>query len=229
MATRTDQDRGAETSAQKLLWSPRVRGIVSALLAFHVAAVFIAPWSGPPPASGLSATISRWIRPYTDATDVNHGYRFFAPNPGPSHLVRYELELRDGSLKGGLLPDLEVHWPRQLYHRHLMIAETVSNQTAGLFPEPIPPNQFPGYATMTAAQREQLRADYLTAGRIHNEVKGRLIIPLAQRIMLDHDAEAVRLWSVEHRIPFRQSYLDGARLTDEDFYEERWLGRYQRR
>ena len=81
---------------------------------------------------------------------------------------------------------------------------------------------------MPPAEREQLHASYLTAGRVHNEVKGRLVIPIAQRLMIDHDAEAVQLWSVEHRIPFRQSYLNGARLDDPEFYEERWLGRYDR-
>ena len=38
------------------------------------------------------------FRPYLEAAYLDHGYAFFAPDPGPSHLVRYELEFDDGGV-----------------------------------------------------------------------------------------------------------------------------------
>ena len=86
-------------SSPALPWSPRTRGIVSIFLAFHVAAVFIGPWSTPPPTSGLSQRVAEGIEPYLRALALHNGYRFFAPNPGPSHLMHYRLHLRDGSIQ----------------------------------------------------------------------------------------------------------------------------------
>jgi hypothetical protein len=64
-----------------------------------------------------------FFRPYLEATNLNHGYHFFAPEPGPSHLVRYELQLSDGSQVIGTFPDKTEHTPRLLYHRHFMLSE----------------------------------------------------------------------------------------------------------
>lgn len=65
----------------------------------------------------------RTYRPYLDAVYINHGYHFFAPEPGPSHLIRYEVESRDGRRVAGFFPDRKKHWPRLLYHRHFMLTE----------------------------------------------------------------------------------------------------------
>jgi len=234
MSQQTPTTPTEHADADKLLWSPRVRGIVSAVLAFHVAAVFIAPWSGPPPASQLSQSVAGWIRPYLNAVNINHGYRFFAPNPGASHLVRYELLLRDGNVERGQFPNLEEHWPRLLYHRHFMVAETVHNlreQTTTVFAQPVPPHEIPGYNRMTRGEQQQVHAEFQAAGRMHNEARrrlDRLVRPIAQRLMIEHDAEAVELWLVEHRIPFRQRVVNGVELTNPDLYVQNPLGRFQR-
>ena len=55
-----------------------------------------------------------------------NGYRFFAPEPGPSHLIRYEVTLPDGTRKEGFFPDRAHHQPRLLYHRYFMLSEFVN-------------------------------------------------------------------------------------------------------
>jgi len=74
--------------------------LLSVALAFHIAAVFIAPFafasnSGPSP-SPLADALFKVFRPYLGALFLDHGYFFFAPNPGPSHLVDYKVEFDDG-------------------------------------------------------------------------------------------------------------------------------------
>lgn len=107
-------------------WSVRVRLFVSLLLAAHLMAVVVAPWSVEP-ASLLSSYFWRAFQPYLQAAFLNHGYRFFAPEPGPSHLVRYELEWDDGTRVEGTFPNLEQHRPRLLYHRHFMLSEFLNS------------------------------------------------------------------------------------------------------
>ncbi len=43
--------------------------------------------------------------------------------PPPSHLVRYKLEMPDGSMQNGVFPDLKTEQPRLFYHRHFMLTE----------------------------------------------------------------------------------------------------------
>ena len=108
-------------------WSPQAKLIVSALVSLHLAAVFIAPMSfavrpGSPAIDPLRAV----FRPYIQALFLDHGYAFFAPDPGPSHLVEYKLTFADGRApQTGRFPNIEEHWPRLLYHRHFMLSESL--------------------------------------------------------------------------------------------------------
>ena len=100
-----------------------VRAIVSVLVMLHVAAVFLGPFATPPQTSELAMRWGRTWQPYLDFLSLSNGYRFFAPEPGPSHLVRYELTMDDGSRREGVFPDRMVHKPRLLYHRYFMLSE----------------------------------------------------------------------------------------------------------
>jgi hypothetical protein len=102
-----------------------VRWLLSAVLAAHVSAVIVGPLAVQP-SSALEGNLWSVYRPYLEAACLNNGYRFFAPEPGPSHLVRYELTLADGSRIEGVFPDLARHRPRLLYHRHFMLSEKVA-------------------------------------------------------------------------------------------------------
>ena len=104
------------------LLSRRARGVVSLLLILHLVAIASAPLAMEP--SSLPAQkVFAFFRPYLDAAFLNHGYHFFAPEPGPSHLIRYELTFSDGRVEGGVFPDPAEQKPRLNYHRHFMLSE----------------------------------------------------------------------------------------------------------
>lgn len=61
---------------------------------------------------------------YLDALYINHGYHFFAPSPGPGHIVRYRVSDDDGqTIVEGEFPDRDAYWPRLRYHRHFMLSD----------------------------------------------------------------------------------------------------------
>lgn len=134
--------------ASGLPWHAAWRWLVSLLVIAHLAAVISAPWSlstgdalppgyiAPPgqpevPEPNSSAwqkplvprTLHRFFRHYLNLVYMNHGYEFFAPDPGGTHLVSYRVSKPDGTSVEGRFPDLEAQWPRLLYHRHMMLAE----------------------------------------------------------------------------------------------------------
>lgn len=76
------------------------------------------------------------MKPYSQWLYMNHGYFFFAPNPGPSHLIQFSLNQPTGKqqdlipLQSNRLPDRNKHWPRLLYHRYFMLAEFYTSRYA---------------------------------------------------------------------------------------------------
>lgn len=125
---------GAKPGGAKLL-SNRVRGVVSVLLVLHLVAIASAPLAMEP-ASLPAQKVFGVFRPYLDAAFLNHGYHFFAPEPGPSHLIRYELTLADGRLEEGIFPDSTKQQPRLNYHRHFMLSEFANQLAVNEFQQP---------------------------------------------------------------------------------------------
>jgi hypothetical protein len=61
---------------------------------------------------------------YANLLYINNGYDFFSPDPGVSHLIRYEVFNEAGEkLASGQLPHRGEQWPRLFYHRHMMLVE----------------------------------------------------------------------------------------------------------
>jgi len=86
------------------------------------------PWAAlPMHRSLLAETSAQTLQPYLQAAGLANGYRFFAPNPGPSHLVRYEVLLADGTKIEGRFPNHQEHQPRLLYHRYFMLSEFLNS------------------------------------------------------------------------------------------------------
>jgi hypothetical protein len=101
--------------------SKTVRRIISVVLALHVIAVVASPLSVPP--SSVFWDHAWWLfRPYLQMMYLNHGYKYFAPEPGPSTLLAYTLEFEDGQTIQQTIPNRDIH-PRLLYHRHFMLTE----------------------------------------------------------------------------------------------------------
>ena len=105
-----------------------------------------------PPSSILSQETAQTFRPYLELLYLNHGYKFFAPDPGrSSRLIRYELELPDGTTVEGIFPDRERYWPRLRYHRHFMLSEK-----SQLFPDELVRNYARHLLTRYGAKRVTL-------------------------------------------------------------------------
>ena len=96
--------------------------LVNVWLVYHLAAIVLAPWSVPP-SSRLVQNAWWWgVKAYVQPLFLNHGYHYFAPEPGNSTLVAYVLELPNGKRETGRIPNRGIR-PRLLYHRHFMLTE----------------------------------------------------------------------------------------------------------
>ena len=174
----------SKSSASRL-----VRGSASIAILVYLAAVIIAPLSGPPPASRLAQVIIQPFRPLLGALYLGHGYRFFAPDPGPGHSIRWTMTMPDGSLRSGQIPDAAHDWPRLLYHRRFMVAEKL----AAL----VPPTDVP------AEIWAQARTDWLPL------VKG-----VAGTLLWKQSGSRVSLEIVEHYLPGPDEVIAGTTGDD---------------
>ena len=172
--TETRQGRG---------WSRLLRAIVSLGIALHLAAVVLPPLASPPPSSLLANAAIQPFRPYIGLTYLWHGYRFFAPDPGPGHSLRWSLVTEGGEMLEGTLPDAERDWPRLLYHRRFMIPEKLS----GMIPPADAPTEI----------RQEARAEW-----------GPLVRAVAAELLTRHDGVSVSLDMVEHYLPTPGDVID---------------------
>jgi hypothetical protein len=160
----------------QICWTPAARAAASALIAVYLAALILPPLSGPPPASELANRLLQPFRPLVGALYLGHGYRFFAPDPGPGHSLRYTLERADGSRLSGTIPDRAADRPRLLYHRRFMIPEKLAPL--------VPPSDAP------VEVRRDARADWLP-----------LVKDVAGQLLARHEGMRVELTLVEHYLP----------------------------
>lgn len=188
-------------------WSLRRRLLVSLLVTLHLLAVFTAPFtfaaSGPESASPFAIGLMNVVRPYIDMMYLNHGYFFFAPEPGPSHLLKCRLEFDDGREDLELtFPDRNQQWPRLLYHRHFMLAEQLQSSFVPANPPEDAPREI----------REAWRRD-----REFYETRKR---SFEEHLLHRHGAARVTLVRVQHRPPPHAAVLRGMPLTDPALYRE---------
>ena len=99
-------------------------------LAYHLVAIVISPASVPPTSDAVRNLWSGF-RHYLQATYLNHGYHYFAPDPGNSTIVRFVAELPNGRSQIGQVPDRNELWPRLFYHRHLLLTEYLGSLPPG--------------------------------------------------------------------------------------------------
>jgi hypothetical protein len=186
----------------------RWRLLISAAIALHLTAVLAAPLALPP-SSEVEQSVAATFRPYILTTYLDHGYRFFAPAPGPSHLVRYTLEMPDGTSRSGTFPDVKTEWPRLFYHRHFMLSEHLN-----MFFRPAPPAGAP-------AEDEQER-------RWAMPIFESVARSYAQYLLRSTDAKRVKLELVEHTFPEANQVADEHRqLTDPGSYAVIWENTYE--
>lgn len=188
-----------------IVWSPLARGLASLALVWHLVGVLVGPISTPP--SALGRFLQGIYRPYLQAVYLylDHGYKFFGPDPGPSHLLRYELVLADGNRRTGILPDRRAHWPRLLYHRYFMLSEFMQGLAGEWDPRFNEANQ-----PLSPPQRAYAQS-------------------YADHLLAEVDGQRVTLYLVEHRIPLPEHVRRGIKLDDPQFYVSRKLGTFERK
>jgi hypothetical protein len=204
-ATKVASDRARRSTARDdrrkaygaSLLSRRLRIVISAVVAYHLLAVFLGAWMGSPPTSPFADAVARPFRAYIALADLNHGYRFFAPNPGPSHLFRYRLTFADGSRRDGYFPDREVHWPRLFYHRFFMLSENLN-----LLRPSSPPGE------LSSAESEHLLRGFRA-----------LADSYAAELLRKNDATRIEWEFVRHYQALPDDGLAGRSLIDGGFYQ----------
>lgn len=203
---------------------------ISVAVIIHLAAVFLPPFQfatrvGDGSISPFATALIQPLRPYIGAMYLDHGYFFFAPNPGPSHLIRYKVEFDDGRAPiEGQLPNLAQHQPRLKYHRHFMIAEAYNNQ----FEPPTPPPE-PSPPPLNVQQTDRERRIQAERRRIHAEAlevwKHRraqyesMTKSIENHLLKQYGGSKVTLTRVEHRLltPFEVREL-GMKPSDPSTY-----------
>src|SRR4051812_39692810 len=201
-----------------------VKALFSLLITAHLTAVFIAPLAV---ACNMSSPVVEPIRqalqPYIAALFLDHGYFFFAPEAGPSHLVDYKLEFSDGRRPiEGRFPNLATERPRLLYHRYFMLSEFLN---ANYVPPEAPPEPSPPPLTADALARERYQRERSAYDRAASDWRRRRKQYEAMRASIeDHlrassGADRVTLIRVQHRLPLPDDFdMLGRKLNDADSY-----------
>ncbi len=187
--------------------SSRTKVILSVVLLIHLLAVTAEPLRfftrssrGTSPAMD---PLRLGLAPYVEFAYLNHGYFFFAPEPGPSHLIDCRLtysDAPDGHLR---FPDKRAQWPRLLYHRHFMLAEFLHQL------------HVPPVLEEIAAEDPQLRRDWEADRRRFVMVRD----SMARHLEWRYTAQSAELQRVEHRLPSSDEVLRlKLPLDDPQFY-----------
>src|SRR5262245_15281190 len=204
-----------------------IKLLLSVLIAWHVLAVSVAPLrfacnGGRPPSPFMDAVYAPF-RSYVELLYLNHGYFFFAPDPGPSHLVDYKLEFDDGRQPVmGRFPDVATERPRLLYHRHFMLAEALNNRFVP--PDP-PPEPTPPPLTATMPEKRQFEAIvklYRAQLELRNHARRQyeaMYSSFEEHLKHKYGGSRVTLTRVEHRLLTPEDVeFGGKKLNDPATY-----------
>ncbi len=121
--------------------------LLNCWLVFHLMAIGTSP-APMPPASPLLVDAALVALPYNQALFLNHGYHYFAPDPGASTLITYRIDRSDDIPFKGRFPTTDIS-PRLLYHRYFMLAENVWG-----FPEETQDEFFEAYGRHFSSKHE---------------------------------------------------------------------------
>jgi hypothetical protein len=212
-----------------LPWRSSWRLVASVLIAGWVSLVFLGPVTNPSATEELTAPLARQLAPLHQVFFLGHGYRFFAPDPGPAHRVVVRVPGSDEEVWS--LPDRNRHWPRLLYHRWFMLSETLWNET-----QLLPPREdFQLIQQDLAAQAERMllggeRQLAATLRRIYdrqeqawvwgNRRTAELIASVRRELAQRAGQPEVELGLQARLIPFPSDVVLGARLSDVRFLTE---------
>lgn len=195
----------AESRPTRKRW---LRLILSLLIAVHLIAVLLPPLAfqtrGPLGLSPLIDTLIRPVEGYSQFLYMDRGYAFFAPEPGPSHLLQAAIGTETGTVER-MYPDREDQWPRLLYHRHFMITEFLEE----IYQPPGPPEAL--------VRIDPVEADYWLRRRARYEHVRQSII---DHLRHENPGREVAVRRIEHLIPDLNDFRrDPIELTDPRLYQ----------
>lgn len=183
--------------------SPRFKLAISLIVILHLMAVVVEPMlfftRSRRGASEAVQPVRNIIRPYTEFGYLNHGYFFFAPEPGPSHLMQCNLTYPDGDQAELRFPDKTAQWPRLLYHRHFMLAEFLH-----LLHLP-PPD--PGLAAVDPVLFGNWQRDRNRFEMIRDSMQA--------HVLARYGAQSVTIERIEHQLPSSADVLERQRPLDD--------------
>lgn len=185
--------------------SPVWKGVLSLLVMLQVLAVTAEPFRfftrSPRGTSPAADPVRNLLGPYVEFAYLNHGYFFFAPEPGPSHLIDCKLTDDDGQESTLRFPDRTLQWPRLLYHRHFMLTENLHQLWVPPLAADIPD---PTVASDWQAERKRYT---LIRSSMEDHLKHR------------YGAKRATIERVEHRLPSDEEVFgQKLKLTDPSLY-----------
>ena len=192
-----EADEMKREASTELLHNPWWRRLASVAILVQLWAIVGRPLEfatqGPTGASPAATALYTPIKPYAEFTYLNHGYAFFAPNPGPSHLIGVTIRKDDGEIEESVYPSLQSQWPRLLYHRHFMLTEFLHNTFQ---PSEPPPEMF---------DVDWLRARWQVDRARYEAILGSMQRHLAARVGAPVDA--VEIHRLEHQCHFARKRI----------------------
>jgi len=160
---------------------------------------------------GLSPSVAAMLRPFSGYAQflyLDRGYAFFAPNPGPSHLLRVEIEAENQTPEVRIYPDLEQQWPRLLYHRHFMLAEFLNDAYQPKLP-----------VEAASLVGPELSIEELQAWRLGRQRYEKITDSMKNRLKSEFGNREIKIDRLEHLLPDFVAYAaDPTPLNDPATY-----------
>jgi hypothetical protein len=149
---------------------------------------------------------------YLKLAALDNGYRFFAPDPGPSHLIKFELTTKDGETIEGQFPKRHAIWPRLYYHRHFMLSEMTFALAA-------PTMELPPQSVLSPQDRAEMQKQKALSAELQQSI--------ARFLIRQHPgAQRIRLIALVHGMPTPTDVRRGMQLDDPALYREFFLGEF---
>lgn len=216
-----------------------VRTAVSIILIAYLFVVLLGPLSNPVGSEFLTRPLARVVAPLHRTLFLGHGYRFFGPDPGPSHLLVYRIVDQEGNLHEFKFPDRDQIWPRLLYHRWFMLSETVYQElsltldqqsfedTDREFERQIEAFKLSGKQRLANLIQKEKERVALNHANSQMRIDG-LIRSIGNTLLQRHDGVEIEMFIQERSIPFPAAVLTGQKLDDPIFLSElRKIGQYR--
>jgi len=208
-------------------WSTTRRSVVSVLVLFHLFCVALAPLAVVEPRPLMAVSLQQIVSPYSESLFLLHGYRFFAPEPGPGHLVSYRINQANGQVIEGLFPDRDQTWPRLLYHRWFMLSETVYQHVS----ETLDAKQLQDWQAEVRDEIKRLgESDPRAAGRLEQQLKmelqqhqrvsqmrDQLVVRIGKHLLQQYDGQSVEMNLLTRVIPAPEDIAIGLKLDNPQY------------